>query len=170
MLQSSAIALRSKVARCISMLPGIADARPNVVQLFDPLHDEEATRSSLLDRYRKGWSEANPDKILDATAPGYRFRDPFVGSFSRRSLHEYFDLLHDRLSRAGTIRRPDIAFFLSGPMDRRSHPSELRFWREAPRIGLTGVTRIKVGERGVIAESVTYDLNLASDMLGRALQ
>jgi hypothetical protein len=85
-------------------------------------------------------------------------------------LHEYFDLLHDRLSRAGTIRRPDIAFFLSGPMDRRSHPSELRFWREAPRIGLTGVTRIKVGERGVIAESVTYDLNLASDMLGRALQ
>src|SRR5215831_10517606 len=51
--------------------------------------------------------EANPDKILDATAPGYRFRDPFVGSFSRRSLHEYFALLQDRLLRAGTIRRPD---------------------------------------------------------------
>src|SRR5690348_12395905 len=118
MLQSPAFALLSKVA-CISMVPGIADARPNVAQLFDRLHDQKATRSSLLDRYRKGWSEADPDKILDATAPGYRFRDPFVGSFSRRSLHEYFDLLHDRLSRAGTIRRPDIAFFLSGPMDRR---------------------------------------------------
>ena len=87
MLQSPALALRSKVATCISMVPGIADARPNVVQPFDRLHDEEATRSSLLDRYRKGWSEANPDKILDVTAPGYRFRDPFVGSFSRRSLH-----------------------------------------------------------------------------------
>jgi hypothetical protein len=71
MLQSQAIALRSKVATRISMLPGIADASPNVVQLFDPLHDEEATRSSLLDRYRKGWSEANPDKIFDATAPSY---------------------------------------------------------------------------------------------------
>lgn len=170
MLQSPALALRSKVATCISMVPGIADARPNVVQPFDRLHDEEATRSSLLDRYRKGWSEANPDKILDATAPGYRFRDPFVGSFSRRSLREYFDLLQDRLLRAGTIRRPDIGFFLSGPMDRPSRPSELQFWREAPRIGLTGVTGIKVGERGVIAESVTYDLNLASDMLCRALQ
>jgi hypothetical protein len=170
MLQSQAIALRSKVATRISMRPGIADARPNVVQLFDALYDEEATRSSLLDRYRKGWSEANPDKILDATAPGYRFRDPFVGSFSRRSLHEYFDLLQDRLSRAGTITRSDIGFFLSGPMDCASRPSELQFWREAPRIGLTGVTRIKVGEHGVIAESVTYDLNLASDMLCRGFQ
>src|SRR5262249_18479453 len=49
--------------------------------LFDRLHDEEATRSSLLDRYRKGWSEANPDKILDVTAPGYRFRDPSLEAF-----------------------------------------------------------------------------------------
>src|SRR5262245_32439281 len=60
---------------------GIANARPNVVRLFDRLHDEEATRSSLLDRYRKGWSEANPDKILDVTAPGYRFRDPSLEAF-----------------------------------------------------------------------------------------
>src|SRR5215831_6006667 len=81
MLQSPALALRSKVATCISMVPGIADARPNVVQPFDRLHDEEATRSSLLDRYRKGWSEANPDKILDVTAPGYRFRDPSLEAF-----------------------------------------------------------------------------------------
>jgi hypothetical protein len=148
----------------------IADAGPNVMQPFDRVRDQKAARSSLLDRYRKGWTEANPDQILDATAPGYRFRDPFVGSFSRRSLHEYFDLLQDRLSRAGAIRRSDIAFFLRGPIERRSCPSELRFWREAPRIGLTGVTQIEVGERGVIAEVVAYDLNLASDMLCRTLQ
>ena len=148
----------------------IADAGPNVMQLFDRVRNKKAMRSSLLDRYRNGWTEANPGQILDATAPGYRFRDPFVGSFSRRSLPEYFDLLQDRLSRAGAIRRSDIAFFLRGPIERRSCPSELRFWREAPRIGLTGVSQIEVGERGVIAETVAYDLNLASDMLCRALQ
>jgi hypothetical protein len=152
------------------MLPALADARPNMGQLFDPLHHQKPAESSLLDRYRIGWSEADPDKILDATAPGYRFRDPFVGTFSRQSLHAYFDLLQDRLSRAGTIRRPDIGFVLSGPMDHPSYPSEIQFWREAPKIGLTGDSRIKIGERGVIAESVTYDLNLASDMLCRALQ
>jgi hypothetical protein len=110
------------------------------------------------------------EKILNATAPGYRFRDPFVGIFSRESLHEYFDLLRERLCLAGAIRRPDIAFFLSGPMDRAPCLNGLQFWREAPRIGLTGISQILVGERGVIAESVAYDLNEASDMLRRVLQ
>jgi hypothetical protein len=113
--------------------------------------------------YLKGWAEANFAKIPAATTPDYRFHDPFVGSFSRWSLHEYFDLVLDRLCCAGAISRPDIAFFLWGPMD--SRPGQLQFWREAPRIGLTGITQIEIAERGVIAESVAYDLNVASHML-----
>jgi hypothetical protein len=53
-------------------------------------------------------------------------------------------------------------------MKLRSH-KELQFWREAPRIGLTGVAEIEVGEQGVIAECVAYDLNMASDILCRTL-
>ena len=52
-------------------------------------------------------------------------------------------------------------------MKLRSH-KELQYWREAPQIGLTGVTEIEIGERGVAAERVAYDLNLASDVLCRA--
>src|SRR6266478_3714125 len=170
MLHSPALAHPFQVHNAHFHAGCIANAGPNVMQLFDRVCDQKATRTSLLDRYCKGWTEASPDQILDATAPGYRFRDPFVGCFSRRSLHEYFDLLQVRLSRAGAIRRPDMGFCLRGPMDRPSYPSKLRFWREAPRIGLAGVSHIEVGERGVIAESVAYDLNLASDMLCRALQ
>jgi hypothetical protein len=59
-----------------------------------------------------------------------------------------------------------MAFFLSGAMD--ACRNELQFWREAPRIGLTGIARIEIGERGVSAESVAYDLNMASDLLRRA--
>jgi len=55
-------------------------------------------------------------------------------------------------------------------MDHPSDPERLRFWREAPRIGLIGITEVEVGERGVIAERVAYDLNLASDILCRAVQ
>ncbi len=66
------------------------------------------------------------------------------------------------------MRLTDVAFFLSGPMDRPSDVGSLQFWREAPRIGLTGVTEIEVREQGVIAERVTYDLNLASDTLRHA--
>jgi hypothetical protein len=145
----------------------IADVGPNMMQSLDRARDQ-ASRTSPLDCYLEGWAETNLDKILDATATGYRFCDPLVGSFSRWSLHEYFDLLQDKLSRAGVIRRPDIAFILSGPMDRPSSLRGFQFSREAPRIGLTGVSQIEVGERGVIAENVAYDLNLASDVLCRA--
>jgi hypothetical protein len=108
------------------------------------------------------------EKILDATAPSYRFTDPFVGSFDGRSLHKYFDLLQDSLSCTGPISRRDLGFFLQGPMKRWSH-KEFQFWREAPRIGLTGVAEIEIGERGVAAERVAYDLNLASGILCRGL-
>ncbi len=126
---------------------------------------QRASGNSLLDWYLEGWAKADLVKILAATAPGYAFCDPLIGSFSRRSLHDYFGLLQDRLCRAGVIKRLDIAFFLSGPMLAASRQGELQFWREAPRIGLTGTSMIEVSQEGVLTESVAYDLNLASDLL-----
>ena len=139
--------------------------RPARISDFPPEH----IGNLLLKCYLEGWAEANSAKIFAATAPGYHFRDPFVGSFFHSTLHEYFELLRDRLSRAGTIGRTDVVFFLSGPMDRLAHAGKLQFWREAPRVGLSGVSEIEFGRQGVIAESVAYDLNLASDTLLRAL-
>jgi hypothetical protein len=144
----------------------IADVRPKVARLVDWRTD----RSSLLDCYLEGWAEANSAKILAATGPDFRFHDPLVGTFVRRTIREYFELLQDKLAGAGVIRRPDVAFFLCGPTDQRSRAGELSFWREAPRIGLTGVSTIKLGTRGIIAERVAYDLNLASDALRRAFE
>jgi hypothetical protein len=145
----------------------VDDAGPKVVQFLDRVRDQNASPTSPLDRYIEGWAQSDLEKILEATAPSYRFTDPFVGNFDARSLHRYFDLVKDRLSRTGAITRRELAFFLQGPMKQRSH-KELQFWREAPRIGLTGVAEIEIGERGVVAERVAYDLNLASDMLCRA--
>ena len=162
MLNSSARALLFEKPN--SHVRRIADVRPNIHQLLDP----RAIGNSLLKCYLEGWAEANPAKILAATAPGYHFRDPFVGSFLRPTLHEYFDLLQDRLSRAGVTRLTDVAFLLSGPIAQPSYVGSLQFWREAPRVGLTGVTEIEVREQGVIAERVAYDLNLASDTLRHA--
>jgi len=144
----------------------VDDAGPKVLQFLDRVGDQTTNLTSPLNRYIEGWAQPDLEKILDATGPGYRFTDPFVGSFIGQSLYKYFDLLQDRLSRIGAIGRRDLAFFLQGPMKQRS-PQELQFWREAPRIGLTGVAEIKIGERGVVAERVAYDLNLASDMLCR---
>jgi len=122
----------------------------------------------FLEFYLEGWAEADPAKVGAAVTAGYRFCDPLVGTFSQRSLHEYFNLLQDRLDRMGPIVRSDMAFFLQGPVDQSSCSVELWFWREAPRIGLTGFSGVKVSEQGVVAETVEYDLNLASDMLRRA--
>ena len=126
---------------------------------------ETRTGHKLFARYLEGWAEADPAKILDAVAPGYRFQDPLVGVFTKRSLSQYFDSLQARCARAGTTIRRDLAFLLRGPMDQPLPLGELQFWREAPRIGLTGIARIKLTAAGVIAENVAYDLNLASDQL-----
>jgi hypothetical protein len=138
------------------------------VRFVNRARDQNARRIAALDSYVEGWAEANIDKIFDATCPRYRFTDPLVGSFYDRSLHKYFDILQDRFSRTGTITKRELAFFLRGPLE-GSSDGKVRFWREAPLIGLTGVTEIEIGERGVIGERVAYDGNLASDMLRRSI-
>ena len=136
---------------------------------FQQASERKASQTSALDRYLEGWAKLDLEEIVDATAPDYCFRDPFVGIFSRWSLHAYFDVLMRRCSRAGAVKPRDIAFELHGPMEGLSHLGGIWFWREAPRIGLTGVTQIEVGEQGVIGETVAYDGNLASDKLRRAV-
>jgi hypothetical protein len=126
---------------------------------------ETSTWSRHLDWYLEGWAEANVSKIFAATAHGYRFDDPLVGAFSRWSFPVYFEHLRDRFARAGAVTVQDFAFSISGPMNGPRRRGRLKFFREAPRLGLTGVTIITIGERGIIAESVAYDLNLASDLL-----
>jgi hypothetical protein len=132
-----------------------------------PIFDGEANSwGCQLDHYLKGWAEANPDKILAATAHEFRFDDPLVGLFSRWSFTAYFDSLRSRFARAGPIAARDLAFFIRGPMDGSPRLGQLTFFREAPRLGLTGITLITIGERGVTAEAVAYDLNPALDVLG----
>ena len=168
MLNSAAIVRSVRVSEMHRDPCRMDDAGPKGVQFLDRVGDQNANPTSPLDRYIEGWAQTDLEKILDATAPSYRFTDPFVGTFVGRSLQKYFDLLQDRLSCTGAISRRDLAFFLRGPIKLRSD-KELQFWREAPRIGLTGVAEIEIGERGVAAERVAYDLNLASDILCRAL-
>jgi hypothetical protein len=139
----------------------------SVYSRFARLSEHRVAENRLPD-YLEGWAEADPAKIRAAVTASYRFRDPLVGTFSRRSLHDYFNLLQDRLLCSGPIAPLDVAFFLRGPMDELLPPTALRFIREAPRIGLTGICKIEVAEGGVVSETVEYDLNLASNLLRSA--
>jgi hypothetical protein len=147
----------------------MVDIGAGLIRFVDRVRDHNARRVGLLARYVEGWAEADVDKICDATAPTYRFTDPLVGSFSGQSLHKYFDALQNTFSCAGRITKHDLPFFLRGPLERASNGMDLRFWREAPLIGLTGVTEVEIREQGVIAERVAYDGNLASDTLRRSV-
>jgi len=140
------------------------------VRRFANRHCDEATDwKYLLDSYLAGWIEADPDKIVAATAPDYCFDDPLVGQFSRNSLPTYFGHLHARFAPSGMSASREYAFCFHGPMDEPPHLGQRHYVREAPALGLTGVTNITIGERGVVTERVAYDLNLASDVLRRWL-
>jgi hypothetical protein len=138
-----------------------------VIGLRAPIGMSEAVPTDLLARYVDGWAEADPEKIMEAAAPGYGFDDPLVGAYSRLTLGRYFRLLEARFALPGAAaQRP--SFRLRGPMDARPSSCGLLFWREAPSLGLAGISRIVVGARGVLAEGVAYDLNMASEHLRRA--
>jgi hypothetical protein len=129
------------------------------------VEDRLLIANSVLARYLDGWAEADPAKIADATAEDYVFYDPFVGRYSRRTLPQYFELLRSRFAIAGVARVQDLAFALRGPMLGSSPAARRRYWREAPHLGLTGVSEIMVTHRGVAAEAVAYDLNMACEAL-----
>ena len=97
MLSSVAIARPFRVSEMYRDPCHVVDARPKVVKFLDRVRDQNANPTSPLNRYIEGWAQTDLEKILEATAPSYRFTDPFVGSFDGRSLHKYFDLLQDRL-------------------------------------------------------------------------
>ena len=78
MLNSAAIARPFRVSEMHRGPCRLDDARPKVVQFLDTVHDQNANPTSPLNRYIEGWAQNDLEKILDATAPSYRFTDPFV--------------------------------------------------------------------------------------------
>lgn len=113
-------------------------------------------------RYITGWAQADPAMIAGATIDRYHFHDPLVGTFAGHRLSRYFEFLHARFACDGVPAQP--VFYLRGPMDGRVQ-GEHAFFREAPQLGLTGVAHILIGARGVLAETVAYDLNIATEIL-----
>lgn len=100
--------------------------------------------------------------IAGAAIDEYRFHDPLVGMFTGQRLSRYFEFLRAQFDCDGV--RTQAAFYLRGPMDGCAQ-GEFTFFREAPQLGLIGIARILVGPRGVMAETVAYDLNMATEML-----
>ena len=98
-------------------------------------------------------------KISEVAAPNYVFADALVGRFCRSSLVDYFEFVRARFAVSGHTTRKDLSFSLRGPMDKH------QFWREAPALGLDGVTTIVAMPKGIVGESVAYDFNMASELL-----
>jgi hypothetical protein len=87
------------LTRCISEVrAALGDGEQRLIKTLPSL-DAWLARDCILARYLEGWAEANPVKIFDATAAGYCFHDPLVGSFSRRGLPEYFERLQAQFVR-----------------------------------------------------------------------
>jgi hypothetical protein len=121
--------------------------------------------AEVLALYIAGWSEADPHKIAEATAAEYVLDDAFVGRFSSHSLPKYFEILRSQFGATAPTAQKDLAFALRGPLDGSSAEPIRRYWREVPHLGLTGVTSITVTPRGIAADLVAYDLNMACEIL-----
>ena len=129
--------------------------------------DQEADDwSDLLDRYLEGWAENNLGQNLFGDGARILFSTIHTWDSSRagpfRCTSKGFG---QEFASVGGYTAWDLGFFLHGSTDRPRSCGQLTFFREAPRLGLTGVTTITIGEHGVVAEAVAYDLNPALDVL-----
>ena len=165
-MQSTALAprLRRSASRAIAHPRGarLHHATPPASPGDQARLQTEAAPWRFLTRYITGWVQADPAMIAGAAIDEYRFHDPLVGVFTGQRLSHYFEFLHAQFDCGGVRAQP--TFYLHGPMDGCAQ-GEFTFFREAPQLGLTGIARIIVGPRGVIAETVAYDLNMATEML-----
>jgi hypothetical protein len=160
-VSSTALAprLRRNASRAIANPPGARLYRG--APGSSGAQSEGAPWRSLV-RYITGWAQADPAMIAGAAIDEYRFHDPLVGMFTGQRLSRYFEFLLAQFDCDGV--RTQAAFYLRGPMDGCAQ-GEFTFFREAPQLGLIGIARILVGPRGVMAETVAYDLNMATEML-----
>ena len=160
-MSSTALAprLRRNASRAIANPPGARLYRG--APGSSGAQSEGAPWRSLV-RYITGWAQADPTMIAGAAIDEYQFHDPLVGMFTGQRLSRYFEFLHAQFDCDGV--RTQAAFYLRGPMDGCAQ-GEFTFFREAPQLGLIGIARILVGPRGVMSETVAYDLNMATEML-----
>lgn len=117
--------------------------------------------------YVEGWMKADARQIAAATAEDYNLDDPLLGEFSRKTLPTYFSLVANRLRASGNITQHDLSFRFHGPMPNGERPDQLLFWREAPGLGLSGTSTITVDHSGIFRERISYDLNMATEVLRR---
>jgi hypothetical protein len=147
----------------------VSSRQPPVARRHDTYRRPSGTQGRIeaeaLALYIAGWAEADPHKIADATASEYVLEDAMVGRFSSHTLAKYFEALRSRFGTTAPTAQKELAFELRGPIDGPSGEPIRQYWREAPRLGLTGVTWITVTPRGVAADSVAYDLNLACEII-----
>ena len=134
-----------------------------------PCCDVPADRGdrSAIAGYMQGWAEADPDRIRAVTPCSYVLDDPVLGIFGRENIEDYFALIADLFEGTGRVDRRDVIFCLHGPVWPTTATPHLLFWREAPRLGLSGISRIDLECGRVCREHVTYDLSLAVDVLRR---
>lgn len=117
-----------------------------------------------LETYITGWATGDAEQIASAVTPDYAFRDPFVGTFDRRNLADYFDVLESSLAFGSKRNRP-FPVVLRGAPEEPATSSRYRLWRDVVEFGLTGMTDIRLGGNGIVHEVVSYDLNMAAERL-----
>ncbi len=130
---------------------------------------ESAALERNVQRYIAGWAAGDSSQILLGATKNYRFRDPFVGTFDRASLPDYFAILRGRLD-IKLVRCRAIRIALRGVSLDPAPMCRVQVWREVLDTGLTGASMIEFKADRISFETVCYDLTLSTEQLRRGYQ
>jgi hypothetical protein len=134
--------------------------------LHSPQQIDNEPLEPLLLRYIEGWAEVNILKLSSSVSEDYLLVDPLVGIFGRNAISQYVAILRDRVgfcSVPALKEKVHLGRIRSG----LGTPSSRRFWRSLPECGLAGTSDIALRGGRVARETLSYDLNIATEQLRR---
>ena len=112
-------------------------------------------KTEYLGLYAKGWGEGDVNTILQSVAEDFTFDDPNVGHISKADFSSYFTSLKNQVDPIRDRGRPfmELSEVISGEAE---GVLTAWCWWSIPGTAVQGSGLIKVSERGVLSERITY--------------
>ncbi len=120
---------------------------------------------SHLADYVAVWAAADALRIRTALHRDFVLDDPLLGSFTLDRMQDYFAVVADRFAVSGPVGLQHVIFRLHGPMRSAVWPGQLLYAREAPHLGVSGSSSLELWGDLVFRDHVSYDLNMATEVL-----
>ena len=112
---------------------------------------------SLIDIYLEGWRTGDPDRSLEACAPGFYYDDPNTGRIKREDFHAFVE---DFKSYGASLNHNEVPTpfleYTDTVIECNCSPVTIWCWWRVTGTQFQGSALVKADETGILSERIAY--------------